>query len=297
MRVNLRDETTRLVLNGGIVAAGAVATCGAAGAALAATPLLGAAISAIGGLASNVFATDLHKKLASRLSDPRALLANHDLTRAVGEAIALVLEAEALDRKGAPKSQGVLGLLRRSGSPDARAASVLEAMAKAVPEWWPGFVARNPEIAEGSLSGSPGLTEGQIAAYFSVRAEDRADLRALDPDAWERIVERLAQEAKVVPPEGLLADAAKRLHEQFPLALREIVKEDAVDGGKSYPALVLMVLGDIAGSIKDLQASLDLHEERERERHALLHARTLRGARIDTLQTGMRQRQAPCQAS
>jgi tetratricopeptide (TPR) repeat protein len=255
--------------SGVFAAAGAVATCGAAAAA---PPALGAALAALGGIASNVIAPELNRRLASRLSDLRTLLTNHDLTRAVGQAIALVLQAEALDRKGAPPSEGLLGLLRRGGRHDDRAASVLEALANAVPEWWPGFVERNREKPSDSLLGSLVLTDDDIAAYFSAKPEQFAEVRALTTDEWQRILGVLVARENLGRSGLDLEGIANRLHEQFPLAMREIVKHDAVTGGKSFPALILMLLGDISGSIRDLQASLDIYEEREQERHAALKA-------------------------
>ncbi|MCX6360062.1 MAG: hypothetical protein NT029_09655 [Armatimonadetes bacterium] len=264
MEVDLRSETCRLVVCGALVAAGVVTAAALAPAAAGAAAGVGVftgLVNALSGIAGNIFATDGHAKLAKRLDDPERLLQNHDLTRAVADAIAVELRAAANGLDG----RGPLAMVGRWVRGTAEPAVALRRMADAAGEWWPDFVARLPARGQGSPARGRGVTEAEITGYFSEPTGASAPPPALTPQVWQELLLNLADHAgvKCPAPEAV----AQRLHTQFAVALREIIKHDAAAGGKAYPALHLLLLGDIVGMVRELGEAMTSHEEADVDRH------------------------------
>ncbi len=96
---HLGQTPTRLLLFGSAVAAGALWPI--IGTTLVTTTVTAATATAIGGIAGGLVATDVgdHLKLAHRLRENKDILRNHDLTKAVGSAISIVLFAVAEEYK------------------------------------------------------------------------------------------------------------------------------------------------------------------------------------------------------
>jgi hypothetical protein len=262
--VDLRSETGRLVVCGGLVAAGVVTAAALAPAAAGAAVGVGVftgLVNALSGIAGNILATDGHAKLAKRLDDPERLLQNHDLTRAVADAIAVELQAAAKAMQGAEPLAAVARLLRGQADP----AGALRQMARKAPEWWPGFVSQVPARGAGSPTRGHGITEAEITGYISKPSRASEPPTALTRQVWQELLLNLADYAEVTcPTPEVVAD---RLHKQFAVALREIIKHDAATGGKAYPALHLLLLGDILGAVREIGDDLASHEGADAARH------------------------------
>ncbi len=260
----------RMISAGILVTVGAVASAAAVHARCPeALKAVGAALTALGSLAGNVFATDLHNALTRRSRSPRDEAVNHDILRAIGRAIAMLLESAAQDAE----PTGADNRLRRAlalGADDTRA---LRSMAKAVPAWWVGW-------ATVSADSPPEAAPDDADVREKIAAMARADTAGsggaceipgvtLAPEAfWKSALDALAVQASVKPTEDLLERVAKRLETELPWYLREVLKEDAVAGGKAYPALMLDMMGSILGSVSEIMTGLNALSDDERQRHA-----------------------------
>lgn len=94
---DLNEATTR-VLAFGVGAAALATTAGLAGSDPGLEAVAAQGLSGLVGLAGSVVAADWHQKLASRVGRSEAVLRNHDLAQAVGEAI----RRELGDQRGRP---------------------------------------------------------------------------------------------------------------------------------------------------------------------------------------------------
>ncbi|NUQ69735.1 MAG: hypothetical protein HUU17_02815, partial [Chthonomonadales bacterium] len=240
----------RMISAGILVTVGAVASAAAVHAGCPeALKAVGAALTALGSLAGNVFATDLHNALTRRSRSPRDEAVNHDILRAIGRATAMLLESAADDTRA------------------------LRSMAEAVPAWWVGW-------ATVSADSPPEAAPDDADVREMIAAMARADTAGsggaceipgvtLAPEAfWKSALDALAVQASVKPTEDLLKGVAKRLETELPWYLREVLKEDAVAGGKAYPALMLDMMGSILGSVSEIMTGLNALSDDERQRHA-----------------------------
>jgi hypothetical protein len=216
-----KHASPRLLAMTPLIAAGAVASVATAPALTTGVAII-AALQALGGLASNIAASDLHAKLSERvLRDD--VLKNHDLARAVRDAINVVILNAANDIS------------------DKREKAALEKMARADENIWAEAEAllRQPQAIEG-------MARNDLIQMFSKSAEEFARFKALDLEEWRDLVAGLAAansfaiEGDVFSAAGSLklskatVDlAASRLHETFPRALYEILKEDFAGEGKA----------------------------------------------------------------
>jgi tetratricopeptide (TPR) repeat protein len=223
----------RLLAMSPLIAAGAVASV-AMSPDLASGVLL-AALQTLGNLASNVAATDVHAALAERVWR-NDVLENHDLARAVRDAIAAIIQGAAKD------------------IPDERQRAAVARMARVDEGVWAEAEAslRQPQTIEG-------LAANDTLEMFSTSPEEFAKFKALDPEAWRDIVSGLAAansfaiegDPLSAPGNLKLSRAtidlvAARLHETFPRALYEILKEDFAGDGKAYGGLLIKLVGNIS---------------------------------------------------
>src|SRR4051812_22148765 len=88
--IDITEPWARLLTGAAALAAGTLAAAVVPGG-----TLLAAGIGSATAVAASVLATDVHGGLARRLPRSDAVLANHDLARAVREAIRVVLEEAA----------------------------------------------------------------------------------------------------------------------------------------------------------------------------------------------------------
>jgi hypothetical protein len=216
--------------------------------------LLGAAGATGISVLTGIIANDLGsgwERLGKHLSDPDAVLANHDLKRAVGLAIAAVLAQTAKDEDQ----------VHFTDRPRVRK------LAKYVAQHWTEFYQENlslfPEnsaIQEHQL-GSLFLEEvGVTVRVFSENIEE-------DYTIWQGILDKLISKSGTFADLLLMPESAEELHQtvvnlakalssQFTQALREVFKEDFATGGRAFAGLSLDLLQLLQQSITRSQAEI-----------------------------------------
>ena len=225
----------RLLAMSPLVAAGAVASAVAAPDPATTGVIVAVVLQTLGNLAGNIAATDLHATLAERvLRDD--VLKNQDLASAVRDAIGAIISRAAKD------------------IPDADEKAALEKIARIDERLW--------AEAEASLwrsQTSERLSADEIFEMFSKSPEEFARFKALTLEEWRDLVGGLAAansfavEGDVFSAPGNLILsasaidlAASHLHETFPRALYEILKEDFAQDGKAYGGLLIKLVGNIS---------------------------------------------------
>ncbi|MBV9848078.1 MAG: tetratricopeptide repeat protein [Armatimonadetes bacterium] len=215
--------THRLTATGLVVAAGALAVVTGH------DHGLGALASTASGISGNVLAADIHKVFTNRSGGKQDVLHNHDLTLAVGKAMGAVITRIANDR---PAGEGRTALLR---------------MAQVAPERWRTLSAdQDPEFAD--------IAEVHLPALLSNRAEEMASVRTLEVKTWESVLYSMYPEKTV--NSTTIKTIAEGLHQGFAQALFEILKIDFAEGGKAFPALMMMVMGDTNAVVKETRADV-----------------------------------------
>ena len=232
---------------------GAAVVVGAAASAIAPSIPLVVAGTALSGVAGGIFANDLGA-INGQFGDPD--LRNAHLTRAVGRAIAIVIETLAQKHQG-------------------RSRLALDALAQSARQHWSHIIAntlgnQTPE----------GLFEDKLAkTYFATAAENFEQMRALDTwQEWRPVVEALRPRARrwlrqswggrvrrwrsggVYPLATLtptLVDTlAQELHERFPKAIREVLKRDFAEGKEAFAGMVFDLLGNLTAGQQELAQQL-----------------------------------------
>jgi hypothetical protein len=234
----------------------ATAACMTSGVAVAAclgeSPQTAAALAAFGTLssvASSMAASLLDKRLDRRLGQS-AVLQNHDLTRAVGQAIGRIIE------KAVGKSE-------LAGDHKA-----LLALAESAPRHWEQDIGL---LAAHDGNGIPPLADGELLKYLAVRNEDFGSLTALDPAEWEIIVCGMASRQEVTLRAATVDRLATELHHGFATELRESVKGNS----RAFAGLAMLVWGELIGALADLKVEVsELHGAQRQALETILGAVT-----------------------
>jgi hypothetical protein len=216
--------------------------------------LLGAAGATGISVLTGIIANDLGsgwERLGKHLSDPDAVLANHDLKRAVGLAIAAVLAQTA-------KNEEQIYFTDRPR---------VRKLAKYVAQHWAEFYQENlslfPEnsaIQEHQLGS---LFLGQVGVTVRVFSENIGE----DCTIWQGILDKLIGKSGAFADLLLMPESAEELHQtvvnlakalsaQFTQALREVFKEDFATGGRAFAGLSLDLLQLIHQSITRSQTEI-----------------------------------------
>ncbi|WP_017659148.1 tetratricopeptide repeat protein [Baaleninema simplex] len=183
-----------------------------------------AIVGTLAGMVSSVFgglvANDMGE-LAKRLENKDTT--NHDLAKATGEAIGLVLSnlAETKDL-------------------DAEFKQKLKQLAEVAENQWLE-ISQPTEDEDVSLE----IPETELVKLMSRKAEDFAQVTAFDRETWEEVVVALAAAANTQLKNRWISIVAIRLRSTFPQAFREVLKLDAERGGKAYAAMSLNLMGEI----------------------------------------------------
>lgn len=183
-----------------------------------APPLINALVGVLGGLVANE-SGDLVKLLEKRDSN------NHDLAKASGEAVSLVLQSLAAVEGIDPNNKKLLSHLAKT----------------AETQWLE--ISQKQATQEGVIE----IADEDLVRLFAQTPQEFTQARALTPEIWRNWVEALAEVAKTDLPERWYLIIARKLHTTFPQALREVLKQDAANGGKAYAGMSLSLLGEIAG--------------------------------------------------
>ncbi|MGL4498813.1 MAG: protein kinase domain-containing protein [Planktothrix sp.] len=184
-----------------------------------------ALISTLANMVSSVFgglvANDMGE-LAKRLETKDT--SNHDLAKATGEAISLIIRNLA-------ELNGIDKTTQKS----------LKKLAEITQKEWSKISAK-PNHSNVSLN----ITDDDLVRLMSAKASDFAKVTALTEDIWEEIVRILDNLAKTHLTDDWILKLASQLHHTFPQGFREILKVDAARGGKAYAAMSLSLMGEIA---------------------------------------------------
>ncbi len=158
---------------------------------------------------------------------------NAHLTRAVGRAIAIVIEDVAKDHKG-------------------RSRQALKALAQTARQNWPHIV----KETLGEQTPAELFEQNLAAKYFATKAENFDQMRALATwEDWRLVIDALRPRA--VYPLGALDQTlvdtlAHQLHKEFPKAIREELKRDFTEGKEAFAGMVFDLLGNLTADQQDL---------------------------------------------
>jgi FOG: TPR repeat len=187
-------------------------------------------VSEIGtGLAGNIFAGDLGA-IADSLGQ-EDILSNHDLTKAVGLAVGLLLKSIA------------------TSEPYRSFQKPLKKLAASTPKKWLKLAEAN---RNGEINIIDPIQEEELVNLFSQTHTDFFNQQPLTPAAWESLLKDwLCPEVGITLPPEVITGVAQILAEKFPKALREVLKRDAEQGGKAFGGLMLSLLGQILATLRD----------------------------------------------
>lgn len=162
-------------------------------------------------------------------------LENHDLTKAVGKAIAAVITLAAKQQHGKTRQY-------------------LEKIAAQAKDNW-------VKIAQQELTQQryPELREAKLDQFLTPEEYQLTQQGNLTDTEWGDIFIRLNMAACkgggfAIPPE-VRQQVAELLHTTFPKALRETLKEDFANDGKAFAGLTLQLLTRMQAQLSQLQAS------------------------------------------
>ncbi|WP_410246231.1 NACHT domain-containing protein, partial [Arthrospira sp. PCC 8006] len=162
-------------------------------------------------------------------------LENHDLTKAVGKAIAAVITLAAKQQRGKTRQH-------------------LEKIAAQAKDNW-------LHIAQQELTPQryPELREAKLDQFLTPAEYQLTQQGNLTATEWGDIFIRLNMAACkgggfAMPPE-VRQNVAELLHTTFPKALRETLKEDFANDGKAFAGLTLQLLTRMQAQLSQLQAS------------------------------------------
>lgn len=230
----LKRAKARLFAMSPFIAAGAVASVITAHDPVAGTVV--AVVQTLAALAGNIAATDVHATLSERVAGDD-VLKNHDLARAVRNAVCAIIREASREATSREEKEA---LEKLAADDEERWTEAEQAF------WLPGTVEE--------------LSSDRVVEMFSLTPDEFAGFRALEPDDWKGLVAGLAAVSGVAVEGGLLSARvtlrlseetvgrlAQQLHETFPRALYEVLKEDFAYDGKAYGGLLLKLVGNISG--------------------------------------------------
>ncbi|WP_443029171.1 NACHT domain-containing protein [Spirulina sp. CS-785/01] len=216
----------KLTIGGGCVL-GALATTAIVG------PVGGIFATALGNVAAGNTANALDALLDGR--EGGVSLENHDLTKAVGKAIAAVITLAAKSQRGKTRQY-------------------LEKIAAQAKDNW-------VKIAQQELTQQryPELREAKLDQFLTPEEYQLTQQGNLTATEWGDIFIRLNMAAckggGFPIPSEVRQQVAELLHTTFPKALRETLKEDFAKDGKAWAGLTLQLLTGMQAQLSQLQAS------------------------------------------
>ncbi|GCE95730.1 hypothetical protein NIES46_37960 [Arthrospira platensis NIES-46] len=162
-------------------------------------------------------------------------LENHDLTKAVGKAIAAVITLAAKQQRGQTRQY-------------------LEKIAAQAKDNWVAIAQqeltqqRYPELREAKLDQFLTPEEYQLTQQGNLTATEWGDI-------FIRLNMKACKGGGFPIPAQVRQNVAELLHTTFPKALRETLKEDFVNDGKAFAGLTLQLLTGMQAQLSQLQAS------------------------------------------
>ncbi|MBP0008207.1 tetratricopeptide repeat protein [Roseofilum sp. Belize Diploria] len=201
---------------------------------------LGLSVAAVvGGMIANDAIPQYMENLTVRLRDSRGQLDNHDLAKAVGLAIGLLIQARV--EAGTYKSSK----------------QELVSLAKCAVKHWK-TVAQELKAMENDKFDP--IQGDRVLGWFS-QALGSEPVQVLTEADWLELLEELRVYAHVQLGENVLKQLAIDLRDKFAFALREVLKADCSEGGKAFGGLVISLLGAIHAGLQEVQVPQESREE------------------------------------
>ncbi|MEG4998878.1 ATP-binding protein [Microcoleus sp. B4-D4] len=191
-----------------------------------------------GGIAGNIAANDLGNRMAEKLAKNPQILDNHDLIKAAGEAIGYIL-------KGVAKSDELIAIAETEQLTYPEQA--LNKLADKTPEYWQKINIQGADLSRGLQ-----ISEEQLTLIFSADAAEFDRVTGLTPADWASFLQEFARSEEKSFDAAIVDFVAQRLYETFPKAYREVLKQDAAQGGEKFAAMLLNLHQIALADLKDL---------------------------------------------
>ncbi|MCC3474449.1 MULTISPECIES: ATP-binding protein [unclassified Microcoleus] len=205
------------------------------------TGVLAASVLAtiVTGVVGNITAGECGNKLAQRIGKNADILKNGDLTAAAGEAISRLLQ------KSIPESEEFKVIAERNGLRHAKAD--FQHLAKKTVAYW--------ETIDAKTDGNTtplNFSDSQLAKIFSPVPNQFVEVTGLSVQDWQDFLTVFAaKENKTLHPE-LIGYAAAQLHQFFPKAFCEVLKQDAATGGRQFAGMQLILHREAVAQLQNL---------------------------------------------
>lgn len=201
-------------------------------AALALSHLISVLVNVSGGVLPDAIKT----RLLNRFTRDD-LLRNGELGHAVGEAVCAAIH-EAL--KASKFEDDRETLKRLSDSPE----RLWETVTRSVESGEESGVVLTREEVEG-------ISPEALTKYFSARAEEFDQLRALSPEVWGKIIVRLCDVNGVQLWEQERVRVADLLHRRFPYYLRRAIVSNPAGDWKAFVSLQTQLFGEVIATLNE----------------------------------------------
>ncbi|HEX8265388.1 MAG TPA: tetratricopeptide repeat protein [Pyrinomonadaceae bacterium] len=189
----------------------------------------------LGSVSANLFTTDAHEslvKIAQSLKESDGER-NHDIAKAVRQAILSIIQAEAVETEDADERKKLLKITQT----DETAWAWVELL-------------ESDTLAE--------ISEDKIPLFFAHQATDFASIKSpVSEKQWNAFLLEIGRQNNVFLSGETCQKTASSLYKQFPQALREVFAEDFANRGKAYGKLLLTLTGDIRASQQEIKQTLD----------------------------------------
>ena len=193
----------------------------------------------VASVVGNITASELGNKLAQRVGKNADILKNGDLTAAAGEAISRLLQENIAE------SEEIIVIAERNHLPYAKAD--FQYLAKKTVAYWLEIDTKT-DISTTDLN----FSDEELAKIFSADPNRFVEVTGLSVQDWQDFLgDFAAKENKTLHPE-LIAYAAAKLHESFPKAFREVLKQDAATGGRQFAGMQLILHRETLAELQSL---------------------------------------------
>ncbi|HQU84143.1 MAG TPA: tetratricopeptide repeat protein [Pyrinomonadaceae bacterium] len=231
-----KNPKTALAGSSAAILAGVVSAVSGSTDPVSTTLIVTSVISALGGLGVEYFASASEKLFLDKTSREE-MLANGDLTRAIGKAIfLLILEESKKEEYGDDRER-----LETIGNSDE---ALWEEIVLGIEEKEnPRFVLQAEDLEE--------LSPDFLTQYVAAETGKIDEIKTLTSQEWRIIVEKLAEKHELILQFDTAWNVAKALHDKFASKLRMSLKNDFADDGKAYASFQLRIQGEILYYVKE----------------------------------------------
>lgn len=204
-----------------------------------------ALLSGASAVGTSIFTDKLSDTLRKDVADPQAIFTNHHLHALVGTAVSRIVSRHA-DRELLPSNENALVCLAE----------------KVFEEW------NNLRETSWFQESAEKVSGEELQKWFSFELENTHSHTSLTSDMWATILKAASKRHECNADQESIIELGEILHNELPLVVRELLLEDATEGGKAFNGLVLRILTEIHGAVH--QTIKDGFLEAEAERTQLL---------------------------